>query len=206
MIVSSKNMADLSWNKQQGLIPTVVQDLDSGVLLMQAFMSKDSLQQTLDTGLVTFFSRSRNTIWQKGETSGNVLRCVEISADCDNDSLKVMAKPTGPACHKGTTSCWDGSMEPSLAFLSMLQTVIDERRSASPDDSYTARLFNNGPKFIAQKVGEEAVETAIAASAGKNEEVLDESADLLFHLLVLLKSRDLSLAEVLATLEARHSP
>ena len=204
MIVSVKNIGELAWGKQDGLIPAVVQDADSGVLLMQAFMNEEALQRTLETGLVTFYSRSRQKIWQKGEESGNILNCLEISADCDQDSLKVLAKPSGPVCHKGTETCWDESQQPSLAFLAELEAVIEARKGSSPDSSYTSRLFNNGTKFIAQKVGEEAVETALAASAGDEQEVLDESADLIYHLLVLLHSRDLSLGEVVATLEARH--
>ena len=204
MIIRTDNVADLDWQKTDGLIPAVVQDADSGALLMQAFMNSDSLQKTLDTGLVTFYSRSRQKIWQKGEESGNVLNCVEVSSDCDNDSLKVLAKPSGPVCHKGTPTCWDASTQPALTFLTELEAVIAARKGTDAESSYTARLFENGVKFIAQKVGEEAVETAIAASAGDEQEVLEESADLLYHLLVLLKARDLSLKDVVSTLEERH--
>lgn len=205
MRVEKNNLDQLAWDKQDGLIPAIVQDKASGELLMQAFMTQESLEKTLETGLVTFFSRSRQKLWQKGEESGNVLECESIWSDCDGDSLKVLAKPTGPVCHRGTKTCWDGSSQPSLAFLTELEGVIEGRKGASPDSSYTAKLFERGPKYIAQKVGEEGVETALAAVAGDEEELLNESADLIYHLLVLLKSRDLSLAEVTRTLEARHS-
>lgn len=204
MIVTKENAGELAWEKAQGLIPAVVQDADSGALLMQAFMDRDSLDATLKTGLVTFYSRSRQKIWQKGEESGNILKCTEISSDCDNDSLKVLAKPAGPVCHKGTDTCWDGSTQPSLAFLSELETIIESRQGSSPEESYTAKLFENGTKFIAQKVGEEAVETALAASVGDDQEVLEESADLVYHLLVLLRSRNLELVAVIDTLRKRH--
>ena len=204
MIINAENLTELAWDKQNGLLPAVIQDAGSGKLLMQAYMDQEALRISLEQGLVTFYSRSRAKIWQKGEESGNVLKCVEISADCDLDSLKILALPTGPVCHRGTYTCWDPSSQPSLTFLSELEQVINSRKTTSPESSYTSRLFNNGIKFIAQKVGEEAVETAIAASAGEDQEVLDESADLLYHLLVLLRSRDLALRDVVKTLEARH--
>ncbi|MCF7807813.1 MAG: bifunctional phosphoribosyl-AMP cyclohydrolase/phosphoribosyl-ATP diphosphatase HisIE [Candidatus Marinimicrobia bacterium] len=205
MKIDSSNMDQLAWAKQNGLIPAIVQDQITGELLMQAYMNQQSLEQTLNTGLVTFFSRSRQQLWQKGEESGNVLECSEIWSDCDNDSLKVLANPTGPVCHKGTQTCWDGSLQPSLAFLTELESVIEGRKGASSDSSYTAKLFERGTKYIAQKVGEEGVETALAATASDEEELLNESADLLYHLLVLLRSRDLSLMAVVETLKARHS-
>lgn len=204
MRVDKNNLEQLAWDKQDGLIPAIVQDKVSGALLMQAYMTRESLERTLESGLVTFFSRSRQKVWQKGEESGNVLECTGMWSDCDGDSLKVLAIPTGPVCHKGTKTCWDGSSQPSLAFLTELEAVIEGRKGASPDSSYTAKLLERGSKYIAQKVGEEGVETALAAVAGDEEELLNESADLLYHLLVLLNSRDLSLVEVTKTLEARH--
>ena len=204
MKVSLENLDQLAWEKQEGLIPAIIQDTNSGVLLMQAYMNIESLKQTLETGLVTFYSRSRQTLWQKGEISGNTLQCVEIVADCDQDSLKILAEPSGPVCHTGTATCWDDGGQPRLSFLTRLEAVIDSRRDASPESSYTAKLHQRGSKYIAQKVGEEAVETALAAVAGDDKEFLDESSDLLYHLLVLINSRDLKLTDVVETLRKRH--
>jgi len=204
MKITLENMDQLDWTKQAGLIPAIVQDAKSGVLLMQAYMDVESLRMTLMSGMVTFFSRSRQTIWQKGETSGNTLVCTSISGDCDGDSLKVLANPSGPVCHEGTPTCWADSVEPGLTFLAQLETIIEERGQASPETSYTARLKHRGAKYIAQKVGEEAVETALAAVAGDNKELLDESADLLYHLLVLLNNAGLSIVDVADVLRSRH--
>ncbi len=204
MKISIENVDQLDWTKQAGLIPAVVQDARTGVLLMQAYMDIEALRMTLLSGMVTFFSRSRQMIWQKGETSGNTLSCQAILSDCDGDSLKVLAIPSGPVCHTGTPTCWDDGAEPSLTFLSRLEGIITERSQASPEESYTARLKQRGAKYIAQKVGEEAVETALAAVAGDKKELLDESADLLYHLLVLLNNADLSLSDVADVLRERH--
>jgi len=204
MKVTLENLETLAWEKQGGLIPAVVQDANSGELLMQAYMSPEALRQSLESGLVTFFSRSRQKLWQKGEESGNVLNCIEISGDCDRDSLKVIAEPTGPVCHLGTGTCWEASLQPSQSFLTQLEAVIDSRKGSPADESYTAKLFERGTKYIAQKVGEEAVETALASVAGDDKELLNESADLIYHLLVLIKSRDLSLADVVQVLQERH--
>jgi phosphoribosyl-ATP pyrophosphohydrolase/phosphoribosyl-AMP cyclohydrolase len=204
MKISIENVDQLDWTKQAGLIPAVVQDARTGVLLMQAYMDIEALRMTLLSGMVTFFSRSRQMIWQKGETSGNTLLCQAIVSDCDGDSLKVLAIPSGPVCHTGTPTCWDDGAEPSLTFLSRLEGIITERSQASPEESYTARLKQRGAKYIAQKVGEEAVETALAAVAGDKKELLDESADLLYHLLVLLNNADLSLSDVADVLRERH--
>jgi len=204
MMVSRENLAELAWEKQGGLLPAVIQDARSGVLLMQAYMNKAALARTLDVGRVTFYSRSRQELWEKGETSGNTLECVDIESDCDGDSLKVLAKPTGPACHTGTATCWDSGKQPDLAFFAELESVIESRKGSDPKDSYTSQLQNRGVKYIAQKIGEEAVETALAAVAGDKKELLDESADLLYHLLVLLNKADLQLADVASVLKARH--
>lgn len=197
----------LAWNRMNGLLPAVVQDAFDGRLLMVAYMSPESLTHSLETGLVTFWSRSRQELWTKGETSGNRLRLAAVHADCDGDCLLVQARPEGPACHRGTDTCFDGEqpVAPDLAFLAALERLIAQRDVERPADSYTTRLFEAGVKRIAQKVGEEGVETALAATAGEPEELLDESADLLYHLLVLLRARNLTLADVLATLAARHS-
>ncbi len=205
MKVTLDNLDQLAWEKQDGLLPAIIQDFRSGALLMQAYMNSESLQHTLETGLVTFFSRSRQSLWQKGETSGYTLTCVEIVSDCDGDSLKVLAIPAGPVCHKGTDTCWDDGAQPDLTFLAELETVIESRKGASPDASYTALLLQRGKKYIAQKVGEEAVETALAAVAGDKQELLDESADLLYHLLVLLNADDLRLSDVASVLKTRHA-
>jgi phosphoribosyl-AMP cyclohydrolase / phosphoribosyl-ATP pyrophosphohydrolase len=205
MKITLDNLDQLAWEKQDGLIPAIIQDVRSGVLLMQAYMNPESIKRTLETGLVTFYSRRRQTLWQKGETSGNTLTCVEIVSDCDGDSLKVLASPAGPVCHEGTTTCWDDGAQPDLTFIAELEAVIESRKGASPDTSYTALLLQRGKKYIAQKVGEEAVETALAAVTGDKKEFLDESADLLFHLLVLLNTDDLRLSDVAAVLKTRHA-
>ncbi len=205
MKVDLNNLSQLAWEKQEGLLPAVIQDAYSGSLLMLAYMNAESLRKTLETGQVTFYSRSRQTLWRKGETSGNTLECVEVTADCDADTLKVLAIPAGPVCHLGTDTCWDASTEPSLAFLAELESVIQSRRSASEEDSYTSRLFGRGRNYIAQKVGEEAVETVIAAVDDDTQEFLEESADLMFHLLVLINDMKLSLKDVIGVLKARHA-
>ena len=205
MKVTLENLDQLAWEKQQDLIPAIVQDARSGLLLMQAYMDMEALRTTLMSGFVTFYSRSRQVIWQKGETSGNTLACIEIVADCDGDSLKLLAIPSGPVCHLGTATCWDDGAQPDLAFFVQLEAVIEGRKGMPPESSYTAKLQQRGTKFIAQKVGEEAVETVLAAVAGDDQELLDESADLLYHLLVLLNDRGLSLSDVARVLRMRHT-
>jgi len=204
MKVTRENLDQLAWEKQEGLIPAIVQDAISGVLLMQAYMNQEALSQTLKTDRVTFFSRSRQSLWEKGETSGNILNCKEIVSDCDGDSLMVLATPTGPVCHTGAATCWGEGSQPGLSFLAELEGVIAYRQTASSETSYTAKLLKRGPKYIAQKVGEEAVETALAAVAGDDEEFLNESADLIYHLLVLINSKGLILNDVVSVLKARH--
>lgn len=204
MKVTRENLNQLAWDKQGGLLPAIVQDAGSGKLLMQAYMNSESLLQTLDTGRVTFFSRSRQVIWEKGATSGNTLHCSVVLSDCDGDSLKVLATPTGPVCHLGTATCWDGDVQPDLVFLAELEAVIESRKGSDPQSSYTSLLQQRGVKYIAQKVGEEAVETALAAVAGDKKELLDEGADLIYHLLVLLNNAGLSLANVATVLKERH--
>ncbi|MBC8192365.1 MAG: bifunctional phosphoribosyl-AMP cyclohydrolase/phosphoribosyl-ATP diphosphatase HisIE [Candidatus Marinimicrobia bacterium] len=204
MKVTRENLDQLAWDKQQGLIPAIIQDAITGVLLMQAYMNQEALIKTLETGRVTFFSRTRQCLWEKGETSGNTLHFKEIVSDCDGDSLMVLATPTGPVCHTGAATCWEEGPQPGLTFLSELEGVIAYRQTTPSETSYTAKLLKRGPKFIAQKVGEEAVETALAAVAGDDQEFLDESADLIYHLLVLIKSRGLTLNDVVSVLKARH--
>ena len=206
LIRSSADLQRLDWDKSGGLIPAVVQDAFDGRVLMQAYMNREALQKTLDSGAVTFWSRSREALWTKGETSGNTLQLVAVHGDCDADCLLVLAEPAGPTCHRGTPTCFDDAeaVQPGLAFLAALDRLVAEREAQRPADSYTTRLFEAGVRRIAQKVGEEGVETALAAAAGEDEELLNESADLLYHLLVLLRSRDLALADVVRMLESRH--
>ncbi len=197
----------LDWSKGDGLLPAIVQDAGSGRVLMLGYMNEESLQQTLERGRVVFFSRSRRKLWEKGETSGHYLELVELSADCDHDALLVLARPHGPTCHKGTESCFAEAGElgtQRLAFLSLLEQVIEKRIAEKPDESYTARLFAQGPSRIAQKVGEEGLETALANVTRDDKGVLAEAADLVFHLMILLKSRNLSLAQVVRELKSRH--
>jgi len=200
------NIDALAWGKMEGLIPAIVQDAFDGRLLMQAFMNRAALEQTLDSGRVTFWSRSRKALWTKGETSGHYLELADIAPDCDGDALRILARPVGPVCHRGTETCFDGegAAQHGLAFLARLERVIAQRDRDRPAGSYTTRLLEAGVKRIAQKVGEEGVETALAAAAGDDRELLDESADLLFHLLVLLRSRNQDLASLVETLEARQ--
>jgi len=201
------NIDKLAWKKMNGLIPAIVQDAFDGRVLMQGYMNKDALTVTLESGQVTFWSRSRKTLWTKGETSGHVLDLVDIHPDCDSDSLLIRARQEGPTCHLGLDTCFDieGKVIPELAFLADLERVIAKRDVDRPADSYTTHLLESGVKRIAQKVGEEGVETALAAAAGGDEEVLNESADLVYHLLVLLRSRKLELGSLVEVLKIRHA-
>ncbi len=197
----------LDWSKGDGLLPAVIQDASSGKVLMLGYMNAEALQTTLDQKRVTFFSRSKNRLWTKGETSGHFLELVAIAPDCDNDTLLITARPHGPTCHTGTESCF-GEVETqvdALAFLSRLESVIAQRIAEKPEGSYTARIWAQGPTKMAQKVGEEGVEVALAAVAQSDDRLISESADLLFHLALLLKSRNLSLADVVAELSERHA-
>jgi len=198
------NRAD--FNKGNGLLPAIVQHSDTGDVLMQGWMDKTALLATLELGLVTFYSRSKERLWTKGESSGNSLECLAISLDCDNDSLLVMARPKGPTCHTGTETCWHDQF--SRHFLSRLGQVISSRKQDAYTDkgskSYTVSLFNSGSKRIAQKVGEEGVECALAAVTGNRDELVNEAADLMFHLMVLLEDQELSLEDVQRCLAERH--
>ncbi len=203
--MNPEQINQLSWPDSQ-LLPAIVQHAISGKVLMQGYMNPDALQHTLQSGNVTFFSRSKQRLWTKGESSGHTLQLVSIDSDCDSDSLLVLAMPQGPTCHVGTETCWhdNDANSPQLAFLYDLEQVIKSREGADPKSSYTASLFAKGVKRIAQKVGEEGVESALAAMAGDREELKNEAADLLFHLLVLLRSQQLELADVIAILKQRH--
>ena len=196
----------LNWPENQ-LLPAIVQHAISGKVLMQGYMNPQALEQTMQTGNVTFFSRSKQRLWTKGESSGNTLQLVSIDSDCDADSLLLLALPKGPTCHTGTETCWhdNSANSPQLAFLYDLEQVIKARKGSDPASSYTASLFAKGVKRIAQKVGEEGVESALAAMAGDKQELANEAADLLFHLLVLLQTQELTLSDVVKVLQQRHS-
>ncbi len=200
------NIDNLAWEKMNGLIPAIVQEAFDGRVLMQGYMNKDALQVTLESGQVTFWSRSRQQLWTKGETSGHTLDLVDIHPDCDSDCLLIRARQEGPTCHLGLDTCFDvdGKVIPELAFLADLERVIAKRDKERPRDSYTTQLLESGVKRIAQKVGEEGVETALAAAAGGDDEVLNESADLIYHLMVLLRSRKLELGSLVEVLKVRH--
>lgn len=200
--VTEKNWPDFD-KMPDGLVPAIVQDSVTGAVLMLAYMNAEALELTLRSGWVTFFSRSRKQLWKKGESSGNVLRLCEIRLDCDRDTLLVKAEPNGPVCHTGADTCWN---EPNklAGFLNELETIIWARRTADPSTSYTARLLQSGIAKVAQKVGEEAVETVIEALGSDRERLLNESADLLFHLLVLLAAKDIHLSDVEQILKQRH--
>ncbi|EPT9320744.1 bifunctional phosphoribosyl-AMP cyclohydrolase/phosphoribosyl-ATP diphosphatase HisIE [Vibrio parahaemolyticus] len=196
----------INWEKVDGLVPAIVQDFQSSQVLMMGYMNQDALAKTGETGQVTFFSRTKERLWTKGETSGNVLQLVNISLDCDNDTLLVRVNPIGPTCHTGTTTCWDGDAqeESQMVWLHQLEQLLAARKSADPDSSYTASLYARGTKRISQKVGEEGVEVALAATSGDKAELVCESADLIYHLLVLLQDQGLSMNDVVNKLKERH--
>ncbi|MBD1557885.1 bifunctional phosphoribosyl-AMP cyclohydrolase/phosphoribosyl-ATP diphosphatase HisIE [Vibrio sp. S9_S30] len=196
----------IDWDKVEGLVPAIVQDFQSSQVLMMGYMNQDALAKTGETGQVTFFSRTKERLWTKGETSGNVLALKNISLDCDNDTLLVKVEPVGPTCHKGTTTCWDcdPQEESQMVWLHQLEQLLAARKNADPDSSYTASLYTRGTKRISQKVGEEGVEVALAATSGDKAELVCESADLIYHLLVLLQDQGLSMNDVINKLKERH--
>ncbi|WP_318514657.1 bifunctional phosphoribosyl-AMP cyclohydrolase/phosphoribosyl-ATP diphosphatase HisIE [Photobacterium leiognathi] len=202
-------LTNINWEKVAGLIPAIVQDNASGQVLMLGYMNEDALQKTLDTKQVTFWSRTKERLWTKGETSGNVLQLKSIQLDCDQDTLLVQVDPIGPTCHLNTTTCFDsdesGAQPPSLVFLHQLEQLLASRKGADPESSYTASLYAHGTKRISQKVGEEGVEVALAATSGDKAELVCESADLIYHLLVLLQDQGLSLSDVTNKLQERHN-
>ena len=203
MQLTKQNLTQVDFAKSE-LIPAIVQDARTGVILMQGFMNQESLEVTFDKQKVTFYSRSKNRLWTKGETSENYLEVVSVHTDCDYDSILVLAKPLGPTCHLGTQSCFGDAAKPSLSFLAQLEQVIVERRNDDPEQSYTASLFAKDLSRSCQKVGEEGVEVALAAMKHDNEELTNESADLLYHLIVLLQRQGLELQDVVACLQGRH--
>jgi len=200
--MSPEQIEALAWEKQGGLLPAIVQDATGGRVLMLGYMDRAALEATLATRRVTFYSRSRQRLWMKGESSGDVLELVALEADCDADTLLVQARPQGPTCHLGRASCFS---EAPADFLAELDALVARRERERPEGSYSTRLFEGGVRGIAQKVGEEGVETALAAVAQDDAALLGEAADLVFHLTVLLRARGLGLADVVAVLRDRHA-
>ena len=199
------DVSKINFDKLNGLVPAIVVDSNSDKVLMLGFMNKEALKKTNETKLVTFFSRTRNTLWTKGETSGNYLRLVDIKTDCDNDALLVYAIPDGDTCHLGKYSCFeDVNKTLSTNFLNILFELIKERKIKLPEKSYTAKLFKEGENRIIQKVGEEAVETIIAAKNRDKKEIINEVSDLIYHLLVMLAETDIELSDIVSNLEQRH--
>ncbi len=197
----------IDFDKMGGLVPAIVQDAVTKNVLMLGFMNEEAYQKTQDTRHVTFWSRTRQTLWTKGETSGNFLNLVDMKIDCDNDTLLVKAHPDGPTCHTGTDTCWgEDNINNPLLFLTELQDFINQRKQEMPEGSYTTSLFNKGINKIAQKVGEEALETVIEATNGSSEHLVYEASDLLYHLLVMLTEKGLRIEDVAAELQKRHDP
>ncbi|MDX5339913.1 MAG: bifunctional phosphoribosyl-AMP cyclohydrolase/phosphoribosyl-ATP diphosphatase HisIE [Cyclobacteriaceae bacterium] len=195
---------NIDFNKMNGLVPAIVQDALSGKVLMQGFMNEEALTKTKETGMVTFFSRSKNRLWTKGETSGNFMELVSMKEDCDGDSILIQANPRGPVCHTGSDTCWDEKNSSKTGFIDQLRAIIKDRKNNPSDQSYTASLFAKGINKIAQKVGEEAVEIVIEAKDDNKDLFLGEAADLLFHYLVLLEAKGYELDEVMEVLIQRH--
>ena len=201
------NDMNINFEKGGGLVPAIIQDAESRQVLMLGYMNQEAFDKTLASGLVTFYSRSRETLWTKGETSGNYLKLVDIKIDCDNDTLLVRAIPTGPVCHKGTDTCWGETNECNpLSFLTELQDFIEKRHEEMPEGSYTTSLFRDGLNRMAQKVGEEALELVIEATNGSDERMVYEGADMLYHLIVLLTSKGLRIEDLAKELRQRHDP
>ena len=198
---------EIDFKKQGGLVPAIIQDNITNKVLMLGYMNEDAYEQTLKTGKVTFWSRSRQCLWTKGETSGNFLNLVSIKSDCDNDTLLVRVNPVGPACHLDTDTCWGEKNETNpLLFLTELQDFINKRHEEMPEGSYTTSLFKDGLNRMAQKVGEEALEAVIEATNGTNERLIYEASDMFYHLIVLLTSKGLRIEDIAKELQVRHDP
>ncbi|MCC8153530.1 MAG: bifunctional phosphoribosyl-AMP cyclohydrolase/phosphoribosyl-ATP diphosphatase HisIE [Tannerellaceae bacterium] len=195
---------NLDFNKGDGLIPAIIQDDKTGKVLMLGFMNEEAYDATVKSGKVAFFSRTKNRLWMKGETSGNTLSVVRILQDCDNDTLLIKANPAGPVCHTGKDTCFGEKNEEDIMFLKRLQDFIERRRQEMPEGSYTTSLFTKGVNRMAQKVGEEAVESVIEATNGTEEGFIYESSDLIYHLIVLLTSKGLRIEDLARELEKRH--
>lgn len=189
-----------------GLVPAIIQDDKTQKVLMLGFMNEEAYNKTKETGKVTFWSRTKNRLWTKGETSGNFLNVVSMEADCDNDTLLIKVNPTGPVCHTGADTCWGEKNENPLAFLGELQRFIEKRYEEMPEGSYTTSLFQSGVGRMAQKVGEEAVESVIEAMACNNERLIYEASDMIYHLMVLLTSKGLKFEDLATELQKRHDP
>jgi phosphoribosyl-ATP pyrophosphohydrolase/phosphoribosyl-AMP cyclohydrolase len=203
----SIDASKVDFSKSDGLVPAIVQEAGSGAVLMLGYMNREALEQTLARKRAVFFSRSKQRLWEKGETTGHTLDVVDVALDCDADTILITAHPRGPACHNGTLTCFGNESRTAaggIAFLATLEQVVEQRATQKPEASYTARLLEKGIAKVAQKVGEEGVETALAGVSDTNEKVVEESADLLFHLLVLLRARGVPLRDVVAKLESRH--
>ena len=198
------NLDKIDWDKGQGLVPAIVQNIDNGQILMLAYMDRAALAQTISSKKVTFFSRSKNRLWTKGETSGNWLDFISGEMDCDADTLLIQARPQGPSCHTGSVTCFNDQTPSNIGFLDQLATLISERHTTMPEDSYTTSLFAEGKALIAQKVGEEGVELALARMKDDGVEMANEAADLLFHMMVLLEDAGLTLADATSVLQNRH--
>ena len=197
----------IDFEKSGGLVPAIIQDATTNNVLMLGYMNEEAYNKTLATKRVTFWSRSRNCLWTKGETSGNYLHLVDLKADCDNDTLLVRVHPDGPTCHTGTDTCWGEENERHpLMFLSFLQDFVEKRKEEMPEGSYTTKLFKDGTNKMAQKVGEEALETVIEACNGTNEKLVYEASDMLYHLIVLLTNKGLRIEDVAKELQKRHDP
>lgn len=195
---------DIDFEKAGGLVPAIIQDAQSAQVLMLGYMNEEALEKTMAEKKVTFFSRSKNRLWTKGESSGNFLNLVSIALDCDQDALLIKVNPDGPVCHTGSDTCWNETNDNDLIFLDYLTKVIQERKQSDPDKSYTASLFSKGINKIAQKVGEEAVEVVIEAKDNNDELFKNESADLLFHYMMLLEAKGFTLTDIIQVLKQRH--
>lgn len=202
--LTARDIDNLAWDKMDDLIPATIQDRVSGRVLMLGYMNREALAATLATGLATFWSRSKQRLWTKGETSGNALRAAAVHADCDDDALLVLADPAGPTCHLGTTTCFGDAEAAGPGWLAELSRIIADRASTGSGDSYTRRLLAQGPTRIAQKIGEEGVEVALAGAGSTPEHCAEEVADLLYHVAVLMQARGFGWSEVIAVLRSRH--
>ena len=196
---------EIDFEKQNGLIPAIIQDNQSKKVLMLGYLNQEALKKTQESGKVCFYSRSRKTLWTKGETSGNYLYVKDMKVDCDNDTLLIQVNPVGPVCHTGSDTCWDEKNKGGVHFLEHLEQVIEDRKSSTAEKSYTKSLFDKGINKIAQKVGEEAIELVIEAKDHNDELFLNEAADLLFHYLILLNKKGFQLADIVQVLEKRHT-
>lgn len=197
----------IDFQKMNGLVPAIIQDSKSQKVLMLGFMNEEAYKKTVETGKVTFFSRTRNTLWTKGETSGNFLNLVDVKLDCDKDTLLIQVDPVGPVCHTGADTCWNEKNEVNpLLFLTYLQDFIEKRHEEMPEGSYTTSLFKDGINRMAQKVGEEALEAVIEATNGTNERLVYEGSDFLYHLIVLLTAKGLRIEDLAKELQVRHDP